>query len=210
MKPAEIANNLRTLIVSGAFEPGENLVQADLANRFNVSRIPVREALSMLANEGLVELTSGQGARVANLNLAELNEIYDLRLLLEPKLADSIVDGTSSRQNTQLRSLVEAMSRAQELNIWMELNFEFHVALFELSNKRQWVATLKTLFHQVQPYSRANVSDPDSRALANEEHMAMVEALENRSPKQLAKLITEHLNHAKTRLGVMFGSLSGK
>lgn len=210
LKPADIAENLRRLITSGAFSPGESLVQADLASRFNVSRIPVREALSMLANEGLVALTSGQGAKVANLNLAELIEIYDLRLLLEPRLAASMVAGSSPRLHAEITSVVNKMAAESDLHAWMRLNAQFHISLFDLSNQRQWVATVKNLFHQAQPYSLANVSDPASRAMANQEHLAMVAALEAGSSSELAKLIEDHLQHAKTRLTEMFESESGK
>src|SRR5579883_1117401 len=83
MTPDAIAAELRTELMAGRFRPGAELSQVTLADRFGVSRIPVRDALRILAGEGLVEMEPNRGARAIALTPAEVREIYDLRVLLE-------------------------------------------------------------------------------------------------------------------------------
>src|SRR5437867_991093 len=83
MTPQAIADELRTELMKGLLGPGVDLPQVALARRFGVSRIPVRDALRVLAGEGLVEMDANRGARVINLKPAEIREVYDLRILLE-------------------------------------------------------------------------------------------------------------------------------
>src|SRR5271156_5337510 len=79
-----VYKRLKHAIVSGELPPGERLVAADLARRWALSPTPLREAFQRLEGLGLVELSSQRGARVASTSLAEVEEIYELRLLLEP------------------------------------------------------------------------------------------------------------------------------
>ncbi|MBO0849785.1 MAG: GntR family transcriptional regulator, partial [Pseudonocardia sp.] len=82
--PNDIADELRAAIADGVFPPGHRLVHEELADRFGVSRIPLREAIRTLVGEGLVQSPAGRGTFVTALDLAEIDEIYDLRKLVEP------------------------------------------------------------------------------------------------------------------------------
>ncbi len=83
MSAEKIAATLETDIVSGIFRPGEELKQGELAARFSVSRIPVRDALQLMAARGLIDLERNRRARVISLTHAEIDEVYHLRVLLE-------------------------------------------------------------------------------------------------------------------------------
>ena len=103
--PERIADQLRREIRRGEIPPGGLLVQDELARRFGVSRNPLREALAALSGEGLVELRAGRRAVVRELSPAELVELYDLRIRLEPVLAPWIIDAAAPRDVAALRTL---------------------------------------------------------------------------------------------------------
>src|SRR5579859_7763427 len=83
MTPETIATALRGELMAGVLRPGAELSQVELAERFGVSRIPIRDALRILAGEGLVEIEANRGAKAISLTPGEVREIYDLRILLE-------------------------------------------------------------------------------------------------------------------------------
>lgn len=200
MTPSEIANDIQREIQQGVYSPGEALNQVALAAKYGVSRIPIREALSMLATAGAVEMFAGTGARVKSLNQADLQEIYELRMLLEPRLAAAIIAGSSKNDLARLNEFVQKMLETESLDDWMSLNFEFHSYLYSISGMPKWEKILLELLGSVQPYSRANVTEQSSRELANREHQDMVEAISAGAVEPLSAHITAHLEHAKARL----------
>src|SRR5829696_252732 len=104
-----VAGRLRKAILEGRLKPGERIRQETLAAEMGTSRIPVREALNRLQNEGLVTLTSHVGARVAQLRLSELDEIYQIRERLEPLAIAQSTPHLSAAQLRDIRGYVEEM-----------------------------------------------------------------------------------------------------
>jgi DNA-binding GntR family transcriptional regulator len=104
VRPAaeQAAQALRDEILSGAIASGARLGEAELAGRLRVSRTPIREALTRLAAEGLVELQPNRGARVATWSTAELREIFELRLRLEPYAVRQAVPKLAPEQLDEL------------------------------------------------------------------------------------------------------------
>mgnify|MGYP003679302059 CR=1 FL=1 len=201
MKPDQIARLLTQAIREGLYQPGASLIQEDLASRFQVSRSPIREALRMLSAEGLVIMPpGGQGATVRTLTREELTEIYDLRLLLEPSLAAHIVVRASASEISSLRSLDEKMRSVSEVDAWMRINFSFHELLYEMAGRPHTSGIVTNLLGLSQPYSRHNIDKLGGREQATTEHAMMVESIETRDAGELARLITDHLQHARTRL----------
>ena len=98
MTIATVAEALRSEILEGRISPGAELQQAEIAARFGVSRIPVRDALNLLAAERLVDLRPNRTARVVSLTAAELDEIFDLRRLLETDALARALPGTAMSQ----------------------------------------------------------------------------------------------------------------
>ncbi len=201
MKPDQIARLLAQAIREGIYAPGASLIQEDLAHRFQVSRSPIREALRMLSAEGLVIMPpGGQGATVRMLTRAELEEIYDLRLLIEPSLARDIVERATVSQITELRELDAKMAGAADDDVWMRGNFAFHEMLYATADRPHTSQILTSLLGLSQPYSRQNISALGGREQATAEHGIMIERIEERDAAGLANVMTEHLQHAKSRL----------
>src|SRR5690554_4517346 len=110
----KVANEVREAIQRGELSPGERLVERTLAARLGVSHIPVREALTRLAEEGLVERTPRRGARVAALTEEELFEISSLRIVLEQFVCDRVQSVWSDAIEARLQKIVAAMIAASE------------------------------------------------------------------------------------------------
>lgn len=126
-------------ILDGTLEPGERIVESVLARQINVSRAPLREALWLLAHEGLVELRPHQGAFVTELSLQDLAEIFELREVLETyaakRIRATLTPAKKQSLELALQDLEEA-GRARDVNSFSAADFRFHKALWELAGNR--------------------------------------------------------------------------
>lgn len=196
--PEQIAEVLRRAIRTGLLEPGQSLIQEDLAGRFGVSRAPLREALRVLAGEGLVTIVPGYGAVVTALDPHEITELYDIRVRLETMLADAIVERMRARDVKELADLAARMDAdVGDQDAWSELNFRFHRRMYELADRPHVLRIVTQLLSLVEPYSRAYVHGMDTYARVQSEHHRMVEALRSGDAAGLAGLIEKHLRGAQ-------------
>ncbi|PKW16059.1 GntR family transcriptional regulator [Saccharopolyspora spinosa] len=194
--PNDIADELRTAIVNGVFPPGHRLVHEELAARFGVSRIPLREAIRTLVGEGLVQSPPGRGTFVTELDLAEIDEIYDLRKLVEPSFAEHVVQRCSRADVGRLRSMTEQMDRVDNLGSegWSRVNFAFHLDMYRLAGLPMRYEVISRLYHQLEPYSRFYVHSTHALDRVQAEHKAMVAALADGDATALADQIHTHID----------------
>ncbi|MFC8845899.1 MULTISPECIES: GntR family transcriptional regulator [unclassified Micromonospora] len=198
--PEQMAETLRRAIREKVIPPGSLLVQEDLARRFEVSRNPVREALRILASEGLVEMATGGRASVRQLTLEDLRDIYDLRITLEPTLAPAIVEEARGRDIVVLRRLSDEMAVTDTTATWLRLNYEFHLKLYDLASRPHARRVCANLLALTQPYSQENIEKLGGRQAAIQEHREMVDAVQRGDAGQLAALIHQHLTTARDHL----------
>lgn len=138
-----IADALRHAFLNGAFSPGENISDIDLAARLGVSRIPVREALVMLSLEGLVTHSQNRGFSVLQLTEEDLLQINDVRLLLETAALTRARKQVSAENLSRLRLLKDAISRALscgDIREALQAELQFHGLIAEMSGNR-WLET---------------------------------------------------------------------
>ncbi len=131
-----VAVELRRLILCGELHPGCRLVEDRLAERLGVSRNPIREALTVLAAEGFVEVQAHKGACVARLSAVDAEDLYEVRLALEPVGARLAAAGVTSDGAAALRALLTQSRSAAvsgELDRLSDLNTAFHCTVMELS-----------------------------------------------------------------------------
>lgn len=206
MSPEVIAERIALAIREKVIAPGSPLIQEDLARRFEVSRSPVREALRILATEGLVEMTPGGGASVRQLDRAELEELYDLRIKIEPTIAAPIVAHVTGDELARLENLVMEMADQRDVGRWMRANFEFHARLYAASGLPRTQEILRSLLAAVQPYTQENIDHLGGRGQADGEHHEMIKALRARDADRLAELFRIHLLSAKNRVAEALGA----
>ena len=122
---------LRADVLTGGLAPGEQLVQEDIADKYGVSRVPVREALQLLTSEGLVSHVPHRGYFVTELSISDLSEVYRLRQLLEAEAIRAAVPALRDDDVTTLEALALAVQDADDLEDLTAANRRFHFALFE-------------------------------------------------------------------------------
>ncbi len=196
-----IAETLREAIRLGLLEPGKPLIQASIAEAMGVSRIPVREALFTLAAEGLITFGEDGGARVTVLAPEEVNELWELRNLLESHMALAIVRTATPADVAALREIVDAMDDLDATD-WFHHNSTFHRELQRLSNMPHVADAAGRVLTLMEPASRAAVSMPhrDIDDEAQAEHHQMLDALAAGDGDELARLLLHHSSRARAAL----------
>lgn len=207
LAPEQVTNRLREAITAGVLRPGERLNQAELAERLGVSRMPVREALHRLHSEGLVTLQPYRGAVVAGVSRRELQEIYEMRVVLETlALRIGYREGRPvdvARAEAILHRL-DAVTASEE---WLELNTAFHGLLYEGAERPLLLESIDMLRTKSDRYLRLFAARRDRMAHAQEEHWAILHALRNEDVDTSAHLLQEHLQSTIKSLSEPLGEL---
>ena len=196
-----VADRLREAILQGRLEPGQRIRQEAVAAEMGTSRIPVREALTRLQNEGLVSITTHVGARVAQLHLAELNEVYLIRERLEPLAISLSAESLSDQQLEELAKRVaeiEAAANVDDPSDWVDLDRRFHLETYGGMEMPRLLDMIDSLWNATQQYRRAYTRLPERFEVAHDEHRLILEALRRRDPCG-ASLISQ-LHIRRTRL----------
>jgi DNA-binding GntR family transcriptional regulator len=189
-----VVERLRSAILGGALAPGTPLVLSDLAARMRVSRTPIREAIRDLATEGLVDFDSYRSAVVHVPTLAEAQEVYDLRLVLEPIAVRRAIDSLTDEDLARARELHERMLATGDVGAWVPLNRDFHATLLEPAGSPRLLSMIRSLRDaaaiHVALSLRAEVSQ---LADSNEEHARLLDAYARRDADAAADLTGKHL-----------------
>jgi len=189
-----LAEKLRDAILLGEYIPGQNLRLEEIAKRFNVSTTPVREALSDLADEGLVTIFPHRGASVTKLSPEELQDIYEIRATLEAMAARLAVPCMNAEILTSLYSIVEQMdSHPGELVTLVKLNHDFHLTLYNASGRHHLCELIKTLRYRTQHYLHAYISDLGGMPQAQFEHKAVLRSCTRGEAEEAATSIYNHV-----------------
>lgn len=191
--------------MNGVFKPGDVLRQEDLARRLGVSRAPLREALPRLEAEGIVVLHPRQGYSVVSLDVDEIEEIFDLREMLEERAA---LLATRRRDEQDVAEVDAILARMCELDttspsrmaLWFDLNLRFHNAIGRAAGRRHLEKLLSTLRITVEPYIRVEVAYTGDVNQANAEHRKIAAAFAAGEPATVARLTRTHIRHTASRL----------
>jgi DNA-binding GntR family transcriptional regulator len=192
-------DTLREDILRGTLPAGARLGEVELADRLGVSRTPVREALSRLAAEGLVELVPNRGARVASWTVDELEGVFALRSLLEPQLTAIAVPHASAADLDALEELAAEMVELgdRDLDGLVPLNRAFHGRLVELAAAPALATALAGAVHSPLVARNFHAYDAASlhRSLAH--HAEIVAALRAGDPRWASAVMTAHISNAR-------------
>jgi DNA-binding GntR family transcriptional regulator len=188
-----VYETLEELIIFGVLTPGQHLVEADLAKRLGVSRIPVREALQLLHSNGWVEHRQRQGAFVHRPTLEEVDEVFSVRTLLEVESARIAANNATKEAVKQLRKTTKAGSKAlvaSDEEALVKLNSEFHAQVTALADNRVLAEMVGRLDKRIRWYfaSVARSRGEDSW----KEHDELIDALESGDARRAAKVMRMH------------------
>ncbi|HYB01161.1 MAG TPA: GntR family transcriptional regulator [Ktedonobacteraceae bacterium] len=197
----QVYEALRKAITEGRLVRDERLVQDDLATQFGTSRIPVRDALKRLETEGLVNLDERGSYVVSYFGSEDVEEIYGLRLLLEPYAANLGLSAATESDLEELENIAREMKVAvaqEDIERYVQLNQTFHFALYELSRQRRLVRMIQSLWWGLMPLTPMAVPGQLERSAS--EHEAIMHALKNRQQHKIPSLLRDHIEHARKAL----------
>jgi DNA-binding GntR family transcriptional regulator len=196
--------NLRRAITNGTLMPGQRLVEARLAERLGVSRAPLREAMRVLASEGLVSNVPRRGVMVAILRKSDAAEIYGLRIALETWAAREACRLASEADVAALRTLLAEMERSSEANdveVLSGTDVIFHRRICEIAGNHRLLRVWTGILSQIRLLSRqvivtlyADLHDVPKR------HELIVEAIAQRNPVLVETLVREHIESVAARI----------
>ena len=185
---------LREAIIRGVYQPGQRLKQQELARSLGCSPVPVREALHRLAAEGFVVIDPQRGARVAEFNSRELEEIYEVRTLLEGRAAERAAERMTSETARRLRAILEKMETPDIAPVdWVRLNWEFHDSLYASAEQEFLRKTISGLRRSMEPYLRLDIAQVGNYAAGRREHRAILQACVRGEGKLASRYTIAHL-----------------
>lgn len=189
-----VTDTLRQAILSGRFQPGQRLTEVGLANSFDVSRNPVREALRVLEVEGLVEINPRKGARVALLSTDEIQEIIELRAELEGMSAKYAARRCSDEARAKLQNLLDEGDDALATGdnaVLRDLNQLFHNRI-ALAGKNRFLASIMKALNEKTQWIFSNRPEPNAGE-SWKEHAAILRAIVSADAELAAILAIRHV-----------------
>lgn len=186
---------LRADILTGALGPGDQVVQETLAERYGVSRVPLREALKMLEAEGQVVYHPHRGYFVAELSVADLLEVYRLRSLLEAEAIRQAVPTLTAADIEEIAALAADVDRAAAAGDVLAMtaaNRRFHFALFDAAGLPRLTRLLHQLWDATDAYRALYFQQESNRTRVAEEHAAMIGALRAGQAERVVDLHEGH------------------
>lgn len=194
---AEVATDLlRRAVLSGDLRPGEELTVIDLARRFALTRMPLREALSRLAAEGLVELSAHQPARVADVTRERLQEEYFVRGLIEAAAAAEAAlhldDATFDELEALLRRMDKARDARRAREYW-DLTRRYHERIYAANPSRVLREEVERMRTRTLRYLPIFANDHGLVEHSQAEHWRILRALRSRDRRRIERLVRSHV-----------------
>jgi len=195
-----VADKLRDQIIRGEIPEGAQLRQDAIATQYQVSRIPVREALRQLDAEGLIAIVPNRGAIVPALSPDDVEELFSIRALLEPEVLKLSIPHLTKQDFTEadaiLRRYVSELRREDHVSAWGRLNWQFHSTLYSRATLPRFMAVIRNVNNSGERYTRLQLYLTHGIKRANEEHHKILELCRNRDVPAACALLRDHILHA--------------
>ncbi|WP_172825772.1 GntR family transcriptional regulator [Microlunatus sagamiharensis] len=189
-----VLQRMRQAILDGELPSGSRLIQAELAQQFDVSITPVREALRDLAGEGLVVFDPHRGSRVRSFDLGEVQEIYQIRMALEPLMVSRMIGQVDADRLDEAARLIRKMERTKDINVWSDLNRRFHACFAEEGRTSRLATILSGLRDSASVYVGLSLrASPERRAESDREHTQILEAYRRGDTEAATRLAVQHM-----------------
>jgi DNA-binding GntR family transcriptional regulator len=191
-----LVDALREEIRTGRIEPGSRLRQAEVAQRFQVSTTPVREAFAALERDGLLVSSPHRGVVVFKPTSEDLKETYEIRIPLEALATEKAVENMTDADQAEIKRLLDRMAEAaDDPKRYSRLNLEFHSAIYRVARRPKLEKLIMELRESSAAYLRLYAArSPDGRE-THQEHQVIYDAIAARAPKRAAQAMVKHLRH---------------
>ncbi len=197
----EITQALRAAVITGHLRPGTVYSVPTLATQFGVSPTPVREAILDLAKEGLITIAKNKGFRVNGLSDEELDQITEIRALLEIPVATGLAGRLGAGQLGELEKLAQSIvdaAVAGDLPAYLEADTAFHTTLLGFGRNRRLVELVADLRNRTRLFGLDALVHSGRLTDSASEHVTLVGLLRKGDAAQVAELMRAHLGHVRT------------
>lgn len=188
---------LREMILSLELAPGTTLVRADIATRFGVSQTPVRDALQLLAQEGLVDVFPQAATQVSRIDLASATQAHFLRLCLELEIVRTLATRRDPALLARLRDSIARQAqcaKAGDLVGFSRADQSFHEELYAATGQQELHRLVRSRSGHIDRLRRLHVPAPGKPQRIVRDHTALVDAIEARAPQRAQQALREHLS----------------
>jgi len=190
-----VTMSIRKAIFQGYWKDGEKIGQMEVSQMLQVSRMPVREALKQLAQEGLVTFESHKSAVVNPITEKDVIEVYELRSRLESFAVELAVHNLQEQDFLLLEQYHSRMQEAaaeQDMSQYTNINREFHFYIYKKSDWRRLGILITTLWNGLPPHAPSLL--PDQVTFSNDDHLKLIHFLRLKDTKQAAELMSNHIH----------------
>jgi DNA-binding GntR family transcriptional regulator len=195
-----VLERLREQILSGELREGEQLRQDAIAAEFQISRIPVREALSHLAAEGLITIVANRGAVVSALSPEEIMQMFETRAVVECYMLRCAIPNMTAEDfeaaENILKDYEESLEKDSEMKSWGSWNWSFHSALYARADRAFMLAYAKNLNINCDRYTRLHLVFTREQHRAGQAHRELLDACKTKDPDLAAAALWKHITEA--------------
>jgi DNA-binding GntR family transcriptional regulator len=197
---AAVLERLRDKILSGELHEGEQLRQDAIAEEFQISRIPLREALSHLAAEGLITIVANRGAVVSSLSPDEIMQMFESRAVLECYMLRCAIPNLRAEDFQKAEGILErfeeSLEKDSEVKSWGTWNWSFHSTLYAPANRAFMLSYVKTLNINCDRYTRLHLVFTRDLHRAGQAHRELLDACKTENPDTAAAALWKHITEA--------------
>ena len=199
---AEVTARLRSLIVESYIKPGERVPELEISKDMGVSRTPIREALKVLASEGLVELLPLRGAVVKSFSAKDAADMLEVMGMLESFAAQKACQAEQKRidQVLAMHEKMKVLYTKGKRPEYFELNQKIHDALVDMADNESLTMVHNTLSKRMRSLRYSGNSTPDHWRGALDDHELIAQALEQRDAKKMKKAVEAHFENTIKRV----------
>ena len=195
-----VFNTLRQAILRGEMEPGERLMEIQLAQKLGVSRTPIREAIRKLELEGLVIMIPRKGAEVAHITEKDMKDVLEVRSTLEELVVELAIKNVTDEKIEELKCANKVFESAivskDAVNI-VEADVKFHDILYSMTNNARLIQIINNLREQMYRYRLEYLKDQESHERLDKEHEAIYRGIQNKDKAAVTAAIGQHIDNQK-------------
>lgn len=189
-------------ILNEVYKPGDILNERKLADKFQISRTPIREALKLLEGEGWITIIPWKGAVVSEITLEKIEEIFQIRIIIEPAIIELLNNKIDYKKKLELDKLFERQKKSKTKKEFMQADRKFHMSLVKWTGNNQFYEMVKELNDKIYMVGHKAINNKESTRDTEslEEHRRIIEALKNNDILTAKNLMILHIVETRRNL----------
>jgi len=206
--PMLVQEEIERLIMTGELAVGSRVNESELAQRFNTSRGPIREALRALEEAGLVRNEKNRGVFVREISFEEADEIYELREALEEIIGRRVTRAIAPDGIERLKGMLKAMgsaAKAKDVEQYAQLNLQFHEVLLETAGSQKLIETYKRLIKELLLFRMRALDNGGGLSVSVDEHRDIVDAIASGDAERAGRVMRQHVADSRSRMHTAMG-----